>query len=98
MANALAPWLLIVAIVYFIFQYFMIVRGEEEFLAEKFGEEYKTYYANVPMFIPRVTGWKSNLQEDQTAEFNRGFKSERRTLQAFSIVGLIIIVLWMLRS
>ena len=98
MANALAPWLVIVAVFFFIFQYYMIVRGEEEFLANKFGEEFRVYCKNVPRFFPRIKPWSTGLQHDQNAEFSRGFKSERRTLQAFSLVGLVIITLWMLRN
>ncbi len=98
MANALAPWLLIVAVLFFCFQYSMIVRGEEEYLQGTFGEEFRIFCANVPRFFPRLTPWTSEVQKDQTADFRRGLRSERRTLQAFSLVALIIITLWVIRG
>ena len=96
MAHALSPWLLIIALAFFIFQYYMIVLGEEKFLEDKFGGECRAFYDNVPRFLPRVRPWKNDLQNGQTADFLRGFRSERRTLQAIAIVGLVIITRWMI--
>jgi hypothetical protein len=40
MANALTPWLVLVALVYFSVQYSLIVSLEEEFLEKEFGDGY----------------------------------------------------------
>ena len=43
MSNALFPWLVSAAAVYFAFQYFQIVLAEEEFLVNEFGVGYVEY-------------------------------------------------------
>jgi protein-S-isoprenylcysteine O-methyltransferase Ste14 len=35
-----------------------IIATEEQFLAEKFGDAYRSWAANVPAFFPRFSGWK----------------------------------------
>ena len=98
MANALLPWLLIIAFVYFAFQYRMIVSKEEEYLTQTFGEEYTEYKRNVPRFIPRLVPWVSEHQQGQSADFHRGLQSERRTLQAFTIITLLLILIGLVRG
>jgi protein-S-isoprenylcysteine O-methyltransferase Ste14 len=97
MSNALYPWLVIIAAVYFVFQYFQIVLGEEEFLAKEFGEEYSNYKKNVPRFIPRIIPYKHPSQEHQQARWNKAVHSERRTFQALGLVLSILLVLWYTR-
>ena len=43
MSQALFPWLPTIALVYFLFQYSLIVSLEEEFLMSKFQDEYRQY-------------------------------------------------------
>ncbi|MGD0339047.1 MAG: isoprenylcysteine carboxylmethyltransferase family protein [Bacteroidota bacterium] len=98
MANTLLPWLLIIAFVYFVFQYLMIVSSEEEYLAQNFGEEYTEYMRNVPRFIPRFVPWVSEQQKGQSADIQRGLQSERRTLQAVALITLLLILIGLLRG
>ncbi len=98
MSNAWMPWLLLIAFVYFVFQYTMIVSSEEEYLARTFGAQYDEYRRNVPRFIPRPVGWKSGMQAGQEAEFARALRSERRTLQAFGIITVLLIVIGVVRG
>ncbi len=88
MSNALFPWLVIAAAVWFAFQYFQIVLGEEEFLVKEFGEKYDEYKKNVPRFIPRFIPYKHPSQANQHARWQEAVHSERRTFQAlgFSII------------
>jgi protein-S-isoprenylcysteine O-methyltransferase Ste14 len=97
MSNALYPWLVIAAAVWFAFQYYQIILGEEEFLAKEFGEEYANYKKNVPRFIPRFISYKHTSQERQQARWHEAVHSERRTFQALGLVLLIIFVLWYTR-
>ena len=97
MANALVPWLLIIAGTYFIFQYRMIVSSEEDYLIKTFGDEYAEYMKNVPRFVPRLVPWISEHQKEQTADFRRGARSERRTLQAFVVITLVLVLLGIIR-
>jgi protein-S-isoprenylcysteine O-methyltransferase Ste14 len=97
MSNALFPWLLLVAAVWFSFQYYMIVLEEEGFLEKEFGAPYQEFKRNVPRFIPRLSAYKNPVQEKQKPHWNEAVKSERRTFQALTIVLTILFVLWYLR-
>ena len=98
MSMALFPYLQIVAISFFIMQYQFIVKEEEGFLVKKFGNDYKKYLENVPRFFPRVTKYKNVSIPQPNYSLNAGFKSETRSLQAFSIVALLIVLKWYLSS
>jgi protein-S-isoprenylcysteine O-methyltransferase Ste14 len=97
MSNALFPWLVIAAAVYFSFQYIQIVLAEEEFLVSEFGEKYIEYRRNVPRFIPRLSPYIHQAQSQQYPNWNKGLRSERRTFQALGLVFLILLVLWYTR-
>jgi protein-S-isoprenylcysteine O-methyltransferase Ste14 len=94
MAGALNPWLVIAAASYFIFQYWMIVSLEEEFLEKEFGESYDEYRRNVPRFIPRPNAWKPGREADQHPDWKGAVKSEKRTFQAILLVSILIVLRW----
>jgi len=94
MSNAMLPWLPMVAVAFFIFQYWMIVSLEEEFLEKEFGAGFLEYKKNVPRFIPRLSRYESLAQADQHPRWLEALRSERRTLQALGVVTLILLVLW----
>ena len=97
MSNALFPWLVSAAAVYFAFQYFQIVLAEEEFLVNEFGAGYVEYKKNVPRFIPRVIPYAHSSQVHQQARWHEAVRSERRTFQALGLVLLVLLVLWYMR-
>lgn len=97
MANALSPWLVLVAVVYFVFQYRMIVSLEEEFLAGQFGESYMVYKQNVPRFLPRLAPYGREGAQQQP-NWSGGYRSERRTLQAILLVTALIVLRWIWSS
>ncbi len=97
MANALPPWLVIGAFAYFVFQYVEIVALEEEFLEQKFGDTYNEFRKNVPAFVPRWTPFRADTQKRQKPDWKGGLRSERRTLQAFGLVVVTLILLWQFR-
>lgn len=98
MSMALFPYLQIVAIIFFIFQYHFIVKEEEEFLKTKFKDEYLRYLQNVPRFGWRFLPYKDNSIPQPEFILTKGLKSETRTLQAFIITALLIIIKWYLSS
>ena len=98
MSMALFPYLQIVAILFFIMQYQLIVKEEEGFLVKKFRNDYQKYLANVPRFFPRVTKYKNVSIAQPNHSLSAGLKSETRSLQAFSIVALLIVLKWYLSS
>jgi protein-S-isoprenylcysteine O-methyltransferase Ste14 len=97
MANALVPWLVLAAAVWFAFQYYQIVLLEEEFLEKEFGEEYATFKKNVPRFIPRWKAYVPEIRKRQPPKWREALRSERRTFQALVIVCAALLVLWYVR-
>ncbi len=93
MANI--PWLIVLTFAWFVFQYAMIVSREEEFLQEKFGQEYERYRRAVPKFIPRLTPYEPG--KESIIQWGIAFRSERRTFQAFTIALLLMVAkhLWL---
>ncbi len=96
MSMALFPYLQIVAILFFIFQYHTIVKEEEEFLNVKFASDYQDYIKNVPRFGWRLTPYKNAAIPQPEFIFTKGLKSETRTLQAFGVTALLIFIKWYL--
>lgn len=92
MSYALFPYLQIVALLFFIIQYYLIVKAEEEYLFTAFGVPYKKYFDSVPRFFPRFTPYRDNSVEQPPFKIKEGLKSERRTLQALFVVSLIILI------
>jgi len=98
MSMALYPYLLILAILFFYFQYHTIINEEEKFLESKFGEKYKDYFSKVPRWIPTFTKYENPGLEQPPFKLNMGLKSEKRTLQAISLTVLILIILYWLTN
>ena len=98
MANALMPYLGILAFGFFLLQYTMIVTKEEEYLHATFGDEYERYVQHVPRFMPRFTRYSDERSFRRAADLSRGLQSERRTLQAFIIIAATIIVLYFVKQ
>ncbi len=97
MSFALFPYLQITGFIYFYVQYYLIVQGEENYLRGAFGTQYDDYYKNVPRFLPRATAYKNPEIPQPSFNLQAGLRSERRSLQAFSIVTLLIVVIWLIR-
>jgi protein-S-isoprenylcysteine O-methyltransferase Ste14 len=92
MSMALFPWLLLVALIWFYVQYYVIVTQEEEYLAERFGVEYEDYRNKIGRFFPRSGRYISPNPPAKSVSASEGLASERRTLQAIGLVMLIIII------
>ncbi len=98
MSWALFPYLQIAAVIFFAIQYHFIVLEEEKYLVEKFGENYKEYCKQVPRFFFRVTPYKNSKIAQPPYNPKAGFSSEKRTLQAFTSVSLIIVIIWIIKN
>jgi protein-S-isoprenylcysteine O-methyltransferase Ste14 len=94
MANAITPWLVLIALVYFVVQYSLIVSLEEEFLEKEFGAGYLEFKKNVPRFFPRVRPYVDPVQAQQKPSWAEAVRSERRTFQAIVLVMLLLILIW----
>ncbi|MCF8240444.1 MAG: isoprenylcysteine carboxylmethyltransferase family protein [Melioribacteraceae bacterium] len=97
MSFALFPYLQIGALIFFYIQYRFIINGEEKYLRETFGEEYKKYTESVPRFFPRFTSYKNEKVVQPPLNVKAGLKSERRSLQAFSAVTIILIIFYIVK-
>jgi len=97
-SMSLFPYLQIITFIFFALQYYFIVIGEEKFLRTKFGNNYDDYCTNVPRFFPRLSAYKNNNIEQPVLNPKAGFRSERRTLQAFSLVTLLILIIWFIKN
>jgi protein-S-isoprenylcysteine O-methyltransferase Ste14 len=96
MSMSLFPYLQIVALLFFFFQYYVIVKEEEGYLIKTFGQDYNKYLKNVPGFFWRFTAYKDDSIPQPAFILSKGIKSETRTLQAFGLVALLIIIRWLL--
>lgn len=98
MSMALYPYLLIIAILFFIWQYQTIIKEEETYLKNKFGKHYEDYYNSVPRWIPTFLKYKNPDIEQPPFNLKAGLKSERRTLQAISLTILLLIILYVVTN
>ena len=98
MSFSLFPYLQIVALLFFLFQYYLIVGEEEEFLAKKYGADYDEFKKNVPAFFPRISSYKNEKIVQPQVNFKKGLKSETRTLQAFLLISIAMLVIWLLKN
>jgi protein-S-isoprenylcysteine O-methyltransferase Ste14 len=94
MSFAIFPYLQIFALLFFIFQYYHIIKGEEEFLLNRYGEQFKEYKKNVPRLFPRISAYKPGVIKQPVFKFKAGLKSEKRTFQAISFLTVTIFLLW----
>ncbi len=88
------PWvfyLMLIALIYFVIQYGMIISLEEKTLADLFGEDYQEFKKNVPRLFPRFTAW----QPDKTIErvsWNKVFRSEKSTLINQCVFLIVVLI------
>ena len=92
MSNALFPYLLIIAFAYFVFQYYLIIINEEEYLLATYKENFVTYCEYVKRFLPFPKELPSNIKSNIVFDLKIGLQSERRSIQATAIVTVIILI------
>ncbi|MBE2227944.1 MAG: isoprenylcysteine carboxylmethyltransferase family protein [Ignavibacteria bacterium] len=96
MSNSLVPFLQILSIVYFSFQYYYIILEEEGFLREKFKDKYEHYFKNVNRFLPKFTAYDETKRSKLGQDIKAAYVSEKRTFQAAFISILMIVVIYFL--
>tara|TARA_B100000579_G_C22486991_1_gene690610 strand:- start:27 stop:617 length:591 start_codon:yes stop_codon:yes gene_type:complete len=82
--------LLVIVLIYFTFQYTLIISLEEDKLLELFGEQYLKYKLNVPRIIPQLFPW-NNKKQSKPLTLVDTLKTEKRTLQNIILMILIIV-------
>ena len=94
MSMSLFPYLQILALVFFYAQYRIIISQEEKYLLKSFGYDYEDYLHSVPRLIPKVTPYKNDKIKQPELNIKAGLRSEKRSLQALTIVTGILIIFY----
>jgi protein-S-isoprenylcysteine O-methyltransferase Ste14 len=95
MSNALMPYLQFIALIYFVFQYSVIIRLEEQYLGDTF-DNWREYSANVGRFIPSLRGFKGGRKLEP--DFPRALRSERSSLLALVSISAILAAIFFYRG
>ena len=98
MSWALVPYLQIAALIFFAVQYYFIVYEEAKYLKQEFGTEYENYCKHVSNFFPRLTPYKNDKVKQPPYNPKAGLKSEKRTLQAFIGISIVILIIWIIKN
>ncbi|OGU76062.1 MAG: protein-S-isoprenylcysteine methyltransferase [Ignavibacteria bacterium RBG_16_34_14] len=94
MSFAIFPYLQVFALLFFIFQYYHIIKAEEEYLLNRYGEQFKKYKKHVPRLFPRLTSYKPGAIKQPPFKLKAGLRSEKRTFQAIGFLTVTIFLLW----
>ncbi|HAB51567.1 MAG: protein-S-isoprenylcysteine methyltransferase [Ignavibacteria bacterium RIFOXYB2_FULL_35_12] len=97
MSFALFPYLQILGLIFYYFQYKLIVQEEELYLEKTYGKDYENYRQKVPSFFPALKAYKVDGLKQPEYILSKGLRSEKRSLQAFGFVAVTILLLWFLR-
>jgi protein-S-isoprenylcysteine O-methyltransferase Ste14 len=89
-ANVWIPYLILGVLFYFAFQYYFIVKLEEQKLQELFKDEYIEYTRSVHRFLPhfRPVATSNPTQPD----FKNAFRSEKSTFMSFSAIVVLFVL------
>lgn len=96
MSFSLVPYLQILSILYFIFQYYFIILEEEKELKVIFGEKYSHYSENVNRFLPKFSAYDENKQSKINKDIKAAYISEKRTFQSIFVSMLMIVLIYFL--
>ncbi|MCX7833891.1 MAG: isoprenylcysteine carboxylmethyltransferase family protein [Ignavibacteria bacterium] len=96
MTNSLFPYLQIIGIVYFLFQYYCIILVEEDYLEKQFGESYLEYKKNVGRFIFLFKKVPLKIKSNIKFDLKKGLQSESKTLLAIAFITFIILIIFIL--
>jgi protein-S-isoprenylcysteine O-methyltransferase Ste14 len=92
MSNALFPFLLLFAVLYFIFQYYLIIFNEEDYLRITYKDNFEIYCEYVHRFFPFPKSLPVNNRSSLLFSLKEGLKSEKRSIQAAFIISTIILL------
>lgn len=86
-------WLAALFIVFFLGIYYPVMRAETNELTNIFGDDYKEYAANVPLFLPRLTAYRGKNSSSQTfdSELYLKYREYRAALGLALAWGVLIL-------
>lgn len=85
---AFMPYLMLILLGLFCFQYYSIIKAEEEVLQKKFGKEYISYKSSVSVFFPKLKRYRG---KNITFNLSRALRSERSTFQTLGVLYIVLI-------
>ncbi len=86
------PAVLVIALVFFCGQYFFIIRAEEAFLRNKFGEKFDDFCRKVPRWLPRLTP-ANDLPLSHRFDWRRALRKEHNPFAAWAS-GVLVLYAW----
>lgn len=93
MIAARDPLAALVGLAFFFGEYFFIIRAEEDFLRQQFGERYEQFLKDVPRWVPRLTPAYGGKLREGTLDWKRGLKKEHNPFTAWSL-GIVALIAW----
>ena len=97
MSMALYPWLIIICLIYFTFQYYCIIINEEEYLEKTFPDSFSLYKKHINRIIPSFGKVPDEIKSDIKFNLKKGLESEKRTLTSFLLIVILILVFYFLK-
>jgi hypothetical protein len=92
MAVAHQPWVYLIALAFFLGEYFFIIRAEEDFLRSRFGAAYEEFLTRVPRWVPRLTpAYEGALRHG--FDVKRALKKEHNPFAAWAL-GMLALWGW----
>jgi predicted PurR-regulated permease PerM len=91
---SLFPYLQIIALIYFVLQYYCIVLNEEEYLNQQFNGFYEKYKRIVKRFFPKINTIPEDIHSRLSFNLSSGLKSEKRSIQAMVVTLMVIFLLY----
>jgi protein-S-isoprenylcysteine O-methyltransferase Ste14 len=85
-------WVYAIGLGFFFGEYFFIIRAEEDFLRERFGDVYEEYLRNVPRWVPRLSAAYEGRLGDRF-DLARAFKKEHNPFAAWAS-GAVLLLAW----
>jgi protein-S-isoprenylcysteine O-methyltransferase Ste14 len=83
-------WVYALGLGFFFFEYFFIIRAEENYLREKFGAAFDDFCSRVPRWVPRLTPATEGTLRGGGFDWKRALKKEVNPFSAWmtGVVGL----------
>ena len=92
-----SPLLIGIVVPAFCFAYLAIVAAEEEYLLERFGEEYERYRARVPRFVPSLRGLGRTVR-GMSFDWRKVVRSEYGSTASWTATAALLFLWEIVRS
>ena len=93
MVFAKDVWAGLLGTAFFFGEYFFIIRAEEAFLLNQFGDAYREYCKKVPRWVPRMTPAYGGRLRQGVLDWRRGLKKEHNPFTAWAL-GCVVLWAW----